>query len=66
AIGVTQPIDLEDAIAFHARALLLDAHAPDVYGGTGHTIDWKVAAGFISSHPGLPVLLAGGITPDNA
>ena len=46
-------------------ALLLDAHAPGVYGGTGETIDWTQAASFIKLSP-LPVLLAGGIVPDNA
>ena len=47
-------------------ALLLDAHAPGVYGGTGQTIDWAAAADFIRRHPGLPVILAGGIIPENA
>lgn len=47
-------------------ALLLDAHAPGVYGGTGETIDWERAGEFISLCAPLPVLLAGGITPNNA
>ena len=47
-------------------ALLLDAHAPGVYGGTGTTIDWSAAARFVREHPGLPVILAGGIVPENA
>lgn len=47
-------------------ALLLDAHAPGVYGGTGQTIDWARARDFISKAQELPVLLAGGITPENA
>lgn len=47
-------------------ALLLDAHAPGLYGGTGETIDWTRAAEFIAQAHPLPVLLAGGITPDNA
>ncbi|GAA5482450.1 phosphoribosylanthranilate isomerase [Haloferula sargassicola] len=47
-------------------ALLLDAHAPGVYGGTGRTIDWPAAADFIRQHSGLPVILAGGIVPGNA
>lgn len=51
---------------FAADAVLLDAHAPGVYGGTGKTIDWKAAAEFVKQHPLLPIILAGGITPDNA
>lgn len=47
-------------------ALLLDAHAPGLYGGTGETIDWERAADLIARAAPLPVLLAGGITPDNA
>lgn len=46
--------------------LLLDAHAPGVYGGTGETIDWRQAAEFISLASPLPTLLAGGIVPNNA
>ena len=47
-------------------ALLLDAHAPGIYGGTGETIDWIRAEEFIRLAAPLPVLLAGGITPSNA
>lgn len=49
-----------------ATALLLDAHAPGVYGGTGQTIDWQAAAQFVKRVQPKPVILAGGITPDNA
>lgn len=44
------------------RGFLLDAFAPDTYGGTGQTADWNVAAEIAKS---LTVLLAGGLTPDN-
>jgi len=44
---------------------LLDAHAPGVYGGTGKTIDWTTAGDFVRTHPETPVILAGGITPEN-
>lgn len=47
-------------------SLLLDAHAPGLYGGTGKTIDWEQAATFIKLAAPLPVLLAGGIVPNNA
>ena len=51
---------------YGAAGILLDAHAPGLYGGTGRTIDWDLAAEFVRSHPKLPLILAGGITPDNA
>jgi len=47
-------------------ALLIDTPAGKDYGGTGQTFDWTIARDFIDSHPGLPVILAGGITPLNA
>jgi len=66
AIGVKTMEDLDRAMDFGARALLLDAHAPGVYGGTGETFDWNSAIDFKSLHPELPVILAGGIVPENA
>ncbi|MEJ6578772.1 MAG: phosphoribosylanthranilate isomerase [Akkermansiaceae bacterium] len=50
----------------HNFALLIDTPAGNDYGGTGQTFDWSIARNFIDSHPGLPVILAGGITPLNA
>lgn len=66
ALGVKSADDLADLSSFKSDAVLLDAHAPGVYGGTGCTIDWALAAGFVRDHPRTPVVLAGGITPENA
>lgn len=66
AIGVRTQADLAHAPDFHAAAVLLDAHAPGVYGGTGATFDWNDAVAFKSRHPEIPVILAGGIVPENA
>lgn len=66
ALGVKSPDDLDCATGYHASAVLLDAHAPGVYGGTGQTIDWTTARAFRDQHPALPLILAGGITPENA
>ncbi|WP_133481489.1 phosphoribosylanthranilate isomerase [Halomonas sp.] len=44
-----------------ARALLLDAYRPGVPGGTGKTFDWSR----IPAPLAKPVILAGGLTPDN-
>lgn len=43
-------------------ALLIDSSAPGLYGGSGLTTDWDAAAQIASR---LPVLLAGGLTPEN-
>jgi phosphoribosylanthranilate isomerase len=42
--------------------ILLDAHDPERYGGTGKTIDWDAAAGIAARRR---VMLAGGLTPEN-
>lgn len=47
-------------------ALLIDTPAGKDYGGTGKTFDWSLARDFIEKNPSTPVILAGGLTPDNA
>jgi phosphoribosylanthranilate isomerase len=44
-----------------ARALLLDAYVEGTRGGSGATFDWAL----IPENLPLPVVLAGGLTPDN-
>jgi phosphoribosylanthranilate isomerase len=43
-------------------AILVDAHVPGQHGGTGQTLPWELLADF---HPGVPLILAGGLTADN-
>jgi phosphoribosylanthranilate isomerase len=43
-------------------AVLVDAHVPGSFGGTGHRAPWDLLAGFA---PGVPLILAGGLTPEN-
>jgi phosphoribosylanthranilate isomerase len=71
AFGVRGPESLDEVRLFldtcrqagHLpAALLLDGYAPGRHGGTGRTVPWQVLAGF---DPGVPVILAGGLTPDN-
>ncbi len=66
AIGVKTLADLDRATEYGAAAVLLDAHAPGIYGGTGEVFDWEVASDFRRRHPQLAVILAGGIVPGNA
>ncbi len=65
AIGVKTRADLARATDYGASAILLDAHAPGIYGGTGEVFDWEVASDFRRLHPQLPIILAGGIVPEN-
>lgn len=46
-------------------ALLIDTPAGGDYGGTGRIFDWSIARDFIEAYPDIPVILAGGLTPDN-
>ena len=45
-----------------AAGLLLDAYHPGVQGGTGSGFDWEMIPGNCR----LPIILAGGLSPDNA
>lgn len=44
-----------------AQGVLTDAWSPDAYGGTGRQFDWSRLPGGL----GKPLILAGGLTPDN-
>jgi phosphoribosylanthranilate isomerase len=41
---------------------LVDAHHPDLFGGTGETFDWQLLRARRSN---VPLVLSGGLTPDN-
>jgi len=45
--------------------IVLDSKVGGVSGGTGITANWSLGAQIVAASP-LPVLLAGGITPENA
>ncbi len=47
---------------YDAAGLLLDAFHPDAKGGTGRQFDW----GLIPQQCDLPIILAGGLAPENA
>jgi phosphoribosylanthranilate isomerase len=47
------------------QAVLLDAFAPDAYGGTGQCVDWATVRQQRDRIGGLPLVLAGGLSPAN-
>lgn len=73
AYKALRPRSIEEAIAqsnnytnFDARSgprLLVDTPHGSLYGGTGQTGDWVIAARLATTMPGL--MLAGGLNPDN-
>lgn len=66
ALGVRDEADVERAGEHDADAILLDAHAPEVFGGTGRVFDWGLALCFKGRFPERRLVLAGGITIGNA
>ncbi len=67
AIRVRDAAALERPERFHTDDLLLDAYQPGAFGGTGHRVDWTLAADFTrrQSALGRRVILSGGLTPEN-
>lgn len=52
----------EDLAAFPVRAFLLDSKQDHLFGGTGNTFDWTLAAEIKKIRP---IILAGGLKPEN-
>lgn len=46
-------------------AVLLDAYDPAAFGGTGKVVDWHAVAAERNRLLRLPLILAGGLTPEN-
>ena len=63
ALAMKPAQDIMATIAAYpdASGILLDAWHPDLRGGTGHSFDWTT----FPSQAGKPLILAGGLTPDN-
>ncbi len=60
--AIQRYLDACRAIGHLPSALLLDGYAPGQHGGTGQTAPWHLLASF---QPGVPIILAGGLTPEN-
>jgi phosphoribosylanthranilate isomerase len=53
------------AETFSTKHILLDAHVPGEFGGTGARVDLDLAVQFKKDHPALTLWLAGGLTAEN-
>lgn len=62
AIRVRDARSLEAMRTYRVAAFLLDSYDPDLAGGTGTAFKWDLASGL---HATAPVILSGGLTPDN-
>lgn len=71
AVHVVDESSIQDAIdlAPHVDAVLLDTGSPHaevkVLGGTGKTHDWSISARIVDALAPHPVILAGGLKPNN-
>ena len=71
-VQLIRTIQLRNRADFHpalragqrADALLIDAFSEGMHGGTGKVVDRQLAAEFVQYVP-KPVILAGGLTPEN-
>ena len=59
---ITRYLDACRGLGPVPAAVLVDGHAPGQHGGTGRTAPWELLASF---QPGVPLILAGGLTPEN-
>lgn len=62
AVKIVDGVTLPDPGAWAAERYVVDTAVPGMYGGTGVAADWDRAAELAA---GCPVMLAGGLTPDN-
>lgn len=61
-LAVMHYLDACRDLGYQPAAVLLDARVAGQYGGTGITAPWELLAEF---RPPVPVILAGGLTPEN-
>ena len=62
ALRIKDATSLQGAERYQVSALLLDAWSDQMYGGTGKQFDWQLAKSLTGR---LPLILAGGLTPEN-
>ena len=65
AIRARDAAAFANADAFSTEHILLDAHVPGAFGGTGERVDFALVREFQSQHPRLTLWLAGGLSPEN-
>ena len=63
AARVREAADIDALAAYDVAGFLLDAYSTECHGGSGLKCDWALAAK-AKAH-GRPIILAGGLTPEN-
>jgi len=65
ALRVRVADDLAVVPSFPAASFLIDAHVAGLFGGTGVPVDLDLAREFRRRFPEKPLILAGGLNPEN-
>ena len=65
ALRIRNSDDIPCVGKYSTSSVLIDAHMPGAYGGTGAAIDLELGREIVTRHPDLHILLAGGLTPAN-
>ena len=65
AIRARDAASFASARTFSTPHILLDAHVPGAFGGTGARVDVELVSVFQREHPQLTLWLAGGLTAEN-
>ena len=65
ATGFREAADLARAVACGTPYVLVDAHAPGAFGGTGCTVDWAAVREAWRHWPEARLILSGGLGPEN-
>ena len=55
-------VEVATKLGRRPSAVLIDSHVEGQFGGTGRAAPWELLKGF---DPGVPLILAGGLTPEN-
>lgn len=59
---IRQFVEVATSLGRPPAAVLIDSRVEGQMGGSGHVAPWLLLAGF---NPGVPLILAGGLTPEN-
>lgn len=62
---LAEQIEILEKECDHVKAILVDAFDPNEYGGTGKRADWNELRLWTDRDDGIPVILAGGLTPES-
>jgi phosphoribosylanthranilate isomerase len=59
---IARYVEAATTLGRRPAAILIDSRVEGQLGGTGHKAPWELLVGF---DPGVPIILAGGLTPEN-